>query len=276
MAIFELEKLTWEDVGSLDRAKTIVFLPISPLEEHGPQLPVGTDFLAAREMAGLAVDILEREDPSLSYLVHPGIPIGSASIASDFPGTMSVRGKALVGVVYDTCASLARHGFKFVVISNHHYEPEHVKAIQIAVAKVWRRYHMRAFDPLATAAFSDQHPASPAGIDLSKEMHADMEETSLTSYRHPELLKGLYKELPPVHLKNLALRYAAGMNTLRRMGATKGYVGSPALATPEYGREYFETRSKLLADAALKLMRNEKLPEMSLQMKLVLKIVRLS
>ncbi len=275
VARYELEKLTWEDVEKLDRSKTIVFLPISPLEEHGPQLPLGTDFMAAREMAAMAVESLEKQDPTLSYLVHPGIPLGCAGITADFAGTISVGGKALSRVVYDTGASLAKHGFKYVVVSNHHYEPEHVKAILTAGTKLWKRYHMRVADPLATAAFSNNHPASSSGLDLDREMHADMEETSFIMFKHPELLKELYKDLPSVHLRGLALRYAVGMNTLRKMGAERGYVGSPALATSEYGKEYFEARAKMIADAAMKMMRGEKMEEMSVGMKVVVRVVRL-
>jgi creatinine amidohydrolase len=275
VAIFELEKLTWEDVEKLDRSKTIVFLPISPLEEHGPQLPVGTDFMAAREMAAMAVETLEKQDPSLYYLVHPGIPMGCASITADFAGTISVGGKALMRVVYDTGASLAKHGFKYVVVSNHHYEPEHVKAILTAGSKLWKRYRMKLTDPLATAAFSSDHPPNSSGLDLAREMHADMEETSFIKFKHPELLRELYKDLPSVHLRGLAIRYVMGMNTLRKMGAARGYVGSPALATSEYGREYFEARAKMIAESAMKVIGGEKLPEMSLEMKLVLKVVRL-
>ena len=276
VARFELEKLTWEDVEKLDRSKPIVFLPISPLEEHGPQLPVGTDFMAAREMAALAVETLEKQDPSLSYLIHPGIPLGCAGITADFAGTISVGGKSLMRVVYDTSASLGKHGFKYVVISNQHYDPEHVKAILTAGGKLWKRYRLKVADPLATAAFSSNHPENSSGLNLDREMHADMEETSLIKFRHPELLRELYKDLPSVHLKGLALRYAIGMNTLRKMGAARGYVGSPALATSEYGKEYFEARAKMIAETAIKMVRGEKLPEMSLGMKVVLRVVRLT
>lgn len=36
MSSFQLDKMTWEDIGKLDRNKTIFFLPVSPMEEHGP------------------------------------------------------------------------------------------------------------------------------------------------------------------------------------------------------------------------------------------------
>ena len=34
--IIKFEELSWKKIDNLDRNKTIFFLPISPLEEHGP------------------------------------------------------------------------------------------------------------------------------------------------------------------------------------------------------------------------------------------------
>src|SRR5208283_4548411 len=124
-------------------------------------------------------------------------------------------------------------------------------------------------------AYSGPVAATDIDLDLSRESHADFEETSFIKFKHPELLKDIYRELPQVHV-NFAVRYLAGGHTLRSMGAIRGYVGSPAWATSEYGKSYFESRSQLLAESAFKLYRNEKLPQMSLKMKALLNLVMLS
>ena len=38
-------------LDALDRARTVVVLTVSPLEEHGPHLPVVVDAIAARHFA---------------------------------------------------------------------------------------------------------------------------------------------------------------------------------------------------------------------------------
>ena len=53
-----LEELNWKQIDAFDRKKTVFFLPISPLEEHGPHLPVGTDYLTARDAATEAIKLL--------------------------------------------------------------------------------------------------------------------------------------------------------------------------------------------------------------------------
>ena len=48
--ILKFEELNWKQIQELDYKKTIFYLTISPLEEHGPHLPVGTDIFTARDV----------------------------------------------------------------------------------------------------------------------------------------------------------------------------------------------------------------------------------
>lgn len=41
MKVIQLEEMSWKQIEELDNEKTIFFIPVSPLEEHGPHLPVG-------------------------------------------------------------------------------------------------------------------------------------------------------------------------------------------------------------------------------------------
>ncbi len=41
--MIKFEELNWKELDEFDREKTVFFLPISPMEEHGPHLPLGTD-----------------------------------------------------------------------------------------------------------------------------------------------------------------------------------------------------------------------------------------
>src|SRR5947208_16414371 len=51
MPVHELAQLTWEEVRDLDRARTIVVLPVGAIEAHGPHLPLDTDVVIATAMA---------------------------------------------------------------------------------------------------------------------------------------------------------------------------------------------------------------------------------
>ena len=58
---FQFEELNWKQIDSLNRDTTIIYIPISPLEEHGPHLPIGTDFLTSRDAAKSAIEILQND-----------------------------------------------------------------------------------------------------------------------------------------------------------------------------------------------------------------------
>ena len=95
-----MEELSWKQIDALDRNKTIFFLPISPLEEHGPHLPVGTDLLTIRDAITEAVKFLNKKKPELTYVVLPAVPSGFCEFNTDFPGSISVSGKVVRDIVY--------------------------------------------------------------------------------------------------------------------------------------------------------------------------------
>lgn len=49
--IVNLETITWTELDTLDRSRALVMIPLSPIEEHGPHLPLGTDIIAAADIA---------------------------------------------------------------------------------------------------------------------------------------------------------------------------------------------------------------------------------
>ena len=88
--IVKFEELSWKQIDQLDKNKTVFFLPISPMEEHGPHLPVGTDYLTARDATTEAIKTLNVKRPELTYVLLPAIPLGYCEFNTDFPGSMSV------------------------------------------------------------------------------------------------------------------------------------------------------------------------------------------
>jgi creatinine amidohydrolase len=280
MGIFEIERMTCVEIDSLDRKKTIVFLPLSPIEEHGPHLPVGTDFFAVMDISRLAIPLVEKADPSLNCLLHPGIPLGCVDITRDFPGTISLKGNTLREVVYAIAASFAQHGFRYLIIVNHHYDLYHMKAISLAINKARKKLNILLFEPLGTSFFASQpEMASPLSgekeFNLDREGHAEFEETSYILYRYPELVKGSWRDLPPVYV-DLVKQYLLGRRTLKKMGAKQGYVGTPAKATVEYGQSYLEVQAQKVAEGALKLYRGDDLPQIALKIRLAMRLLKIS
>ena len=139
--MFRLAELSFTRVDALDRSRTVVLFAVSPLEEHGPHLPLGTDLLHAEFFnEELAKRIIEAK-PGWTVLIGPPLPIGAS--AFDHAGTLLVRARTVRNAALDYGAALARHGFRYILVTNGHAGPRHVVALEEASAVVSRRYGAR-------------------------------------------------------------------------------------------------------------------------------------
>ena len=71
MSILRLEELSTPQLDALDRDRTVVILPVSPLETHGPHLPVGVDAFTARHFAEAVAERVVATRPGWSALLAP-------------------------------------------------------------------------------------------------------------------------------------------------------------------------------------------------------------
>jgi creatinine amidohydrolase len=272
MNVHRLEEMTWTEMDELDREKTVVWIPISPIEEHGPHLPLGTDWFGARDMAEMAARLLVEVDKRLHAILVPAIPLGGCRITADFPGTISVRGSTLARVVTDVCHSLADHGFRYMVIANHHLDPVHMKAILKAIDDVSQGYpNVRIIEVLSRVVYAGtesetKRQGRKMGLNMDREVHADVRETAYIRYRYPDLFKPQRVPLPPVCI-DVEEGMRKGMKTFKLMGAQMGYLGTPEAATEALGRLHLEENARLAAELAVKLVRNEKLPQIPSKLK---------
>src|SRR5258708_21502124 len=105
MPLIQLENLAWPAVDALDRGRTLLLQPVSPIEEHGPHLPLGVDIWGAEYFARrLAARFAgEREDWNVAVL--PSLVLGCNAFTA--PGTVSIRATAMRDVIYDVGESFA-------------------------------------------------------------------------------------------------------------------------------------------------------------------------
>jgi creatinine amidohydrolase len=108
-----LEQMTWPEAQEAFRRTTVVVMPIGSTEQHGPNLPVGTDFLVAQN---LARRVGERAD----VIVTPTITIGYAKYHTTFPGTLSVSQDTLTQALIEICEDLLHYGTTHILVVNGH------------------------------------------------------------------------------------------------------------------------------------------------------------
>ena len=138
MTVRLLEEMSTPALDALDRARTVVLLTVSPLEEHGPHLPVGVDAIAARHFAETIAERLVTARPGWTVLLAPTLHLGSFTF--DAVGTVSVRQRVVRDALVDHGGSLARSGFRHILVANGHGGPGHLTALEEASAIVSRRH----------------------------------------------------------------------------------------------------------------------------------------
>ena len=254
MSVHRLEEMSSPALDALDRARTAVILVVSPLEQHGPHLPVGVDAFAARHFAKAIADRLIAERPGWSVVLAPTLHLGSFTFEAT--GTVSVRQRVVRDTLVDYGRSLARAGFRFIFIANGHGGPGHLTALEEASAIVSRRHGVTmasltghiAWDfflgrylpkieaALGRALTPDERRA------FRDDAHGGWWETSLMLMLRPDLVDESYRELPPARY-SLAERVVP--NYPLRAGGL-GYVGHPSLADPVFAKAAIEV---LMAEA---------------------------
>lgn len=109
-----LERMTWPEAEeAFSRKPCVVVIPIGSTEQHGPHMPLGTDFLTAEEFARR---LGERAD----VIVTPTIPIGYAKYHTSFPGTLSVSEDTLANMLMEVCEDLVSYGATHILFVNGH------------------------------------------------------------------------------------------------------------------------------------------------------------
>lgn len=260
----DFAELTWKNVEQLD-PDTIFFLAVSPMEAHGPHLPLGTDFFVARAVERRTMHCLQ---PEHSVVSLPSLPIGACRMTRDFPGSMSMDWRAVRDVLVEQFGFLADMGFSYLMVLTFHTDLHHVKAIHAAMKKAGRQ-GLTVCEPLAPHFY--QGTLWPPMDDGEGEVHADAKETSLGLALFPELLRN-WQAQPPVQVD--VGGPAALYRTMRELGAEQGYVGSPAKATRDYGEAFMEQMTDICVKAAEAMLAGEELPSLPAQIQLLFRLVR--
>ena len=244
MSVHRLEEMSSPALDALDRERTVAVLTVSPLEEHGPHLPVGVDAFAARHFAETIAERLVAARPGWSVILLPTLHLGSFTFET--VGTISVRQRVLRDVMVDYGEALARSGFRFVLIANGHAGPGHLTALDEAAATVSRRHNvvMASFTGHLAWEFLRGRYVDAIEAELGRALtatergafaedaHGGWWETSLMLLLRPDLVDESFRTLPPARYS--MVRRIVPNYPLK--GGGQGYVGHPALADPTFAK----------------------------------------
>lgn len=225
--------------------ETLIVVPLGATEQHGPHLPVGTDWLIVERLALGAAEVAASEIP---VLVTPVLPFGSSAHHLPFGGTMSLGSETYYRVLSDLLDALVGSGFSRIFLLNGHGGNHEIMQVAVrdlalrhVVSAAAASYWTVAWDALvdAGAAFQDRLPG-----------HAGAFETSMMLSLYPELVSnarphrdGVDPSDPRGFARSLRAEHHGSWTSI------DGYTDSPDRAREEVGRRYVDVTVAALAES---------------------------
>lgn len=242
-------KLRRDDVSAAAARGAVLLLPVGAVEQHGPHLPLDTDTNAGTAVAERAALLLA--DPP--GLVLPPIWWGLSPYWLPFAGTLSLRPETILALIGDIGRSVARHGFRRMVIVNGHGGNAGILG---AAATLLADHGIRAVS-LSYWSLVGPELRGLAPGDHGFIGHAGQTETSIQLFLQPELVR---QELAPAErcadLGQMPWGAVAGIgyvppDPLRE--APHGIYGDAPAGRAEIGRRLVDLASSRLAEVVRRL-----------------------
>ncbi len=172
-----LENLSWPEAKEKIDAHWPVIVPIGAMaKEHGAHLPLNTDFLLARELAG-------RIAAELPVIVAPVIGMGYYPAFVRYPGTQHLRPDTFQALLTDVFDKLVRDGVWHIAVLNTGVSTE--APLRIAVREFYERTGIRVL----TADIAALGKSSKALMEQQLGGHGDESETSMILAIAPETVR---------------------------------------------------------------------------------------
>jgi len=270
--------LTFTELKKINPVKVICLMTVSPLEVHGPHLPLGTDVYIGEKLQQEYCKALLKQYPDFELLLLPPLFAGCDSLP--VKGSITIRAKTLERFLLDMAGQLSKQGFKYLVICDNHGGPSHQIAMEVASRKAWRRNDFYLINPFNVIYrmmvrhdknFLQAINLSPGNCGDDADTHAGTNETSLMLATNPELVsdylnvpasflakrKGLGavvgslgKILGKMGLVNLNadLEHLANLLNWTRDAKSQPYLGSPSKANAYDGERMIKGHVSIAVD----------------------------
>jgi creatinine amidohydrolase len=289
--IYKYQELSSTKLNELIDLDPVIFVPNSPIEVHGPHLPLGADIIQAENLAVILAEEGNKKYPERPWIIFPVIPIGADPLPLN--GSINYSFFTLVDVLKATANGLLMAGIKSIVFTNFHGGMRHILAQDIAADYVNRKGG-KSFAPFGILfgeflqkEFNDEIndilAANGVELVLDGEVHAGALETSLLLAIGSKIDDSLYKDLKPLRFTDEAVEIASIMAMFKNslgifskdiesffgdmemlfQASTHfkkySYSGDPARANIEIGKLLFKTYTAKLAEKLEEFVLSEKI-----------------
>lgn len=238
-----LELMSFEDISDvLAQGMSTILIPCGAVEQHGPHLPLCMDADHAEALADLVARRLG------NALIAPTIKVGCSAHHLVFPGTISLRPDTFEAICLDYCTSLARHGFKRILLFSGHIGnfpvlrdglPRLQRAMpqDVAVEAFW--------DSIGWIERWRSAVADAGGDPAAVGGHADIAETSLMMHLRPDSVRQDRFEVGHMGELSEEQLHAMWKNGIKSI-THNGVVGNPHGASAAIGQRCLAAIADLL------------------------------
>jgi len=224
-------ELSAPDIGARLQGGALPLLVTGSVEQHGPHLPCGTDYMAALVIA-------QRVAEKLGALLLPLSPLGVAPYHRAFPGSLTLAPETFIALFRDVCEGLARGGASRAAVLNWH--EGNMAPLQVAALGVRQKVEL---DIVLVQAFLIAHELFGATTPLT---HAgEMEILPVVAYDASLVDLGRATNPSPLErglAQHALYRRVASQPILAdfRSVAPTGWYGPLGSPTPESAEAFVE------------------------------------
>jgi len=243
MVKIRISEMSWVDIQkALDKGFVTVVFAVGSNEQHGSHLPISTDSLIGEVLANKVARKLD------NALQAPSINVGCSGHHMAFPGTINLKPETLKCLIRDYCESLAKHGFKnIIILPSHGGNFDAVREVVNELNQSLEEVNIVAYTDLKgllrlLAEFSLKH-----GISAPESgAHAGESETSMVLAIRKDLVDMEHAEKGFVGSFEDKIDFvmSQGIKALTK----NGVLGDPRRAEAKKGEEYLELWAEKMID----------------------------
>lgn len=218
---------------------TVAVLPVGAVEQHGPHLPVATDYYMAEAVAEGAARLAGE---SCDITLLPGLAYTKSDEHAWSPGTLWLSARTLLSVLDDLGRALAAGPVRRLAFLNAH--GGNSALLGVALRELRTRHGLRTF-LLHASLPADQGGTSPT-TEYGMGVHGGLKETAAMLHLRPDLVDMTHaRRSVPEHLtayEHIGFGKPVSFGWTSDDFATgNGLIGDPTGATPELGRKLVDT-----------------------------------
>jgi creatinine amidohydrolase len=251
-------KINFEEMRSPEIAEFaagggMVIIPIGACEEHGRHLPVITDTKMA---FSAAIDAARKMSGKIPVAVLPAVWFGyTVAMLKNWAGTITIRPKVLIDLLYDICHSLIDMGInKILIVNGHGNNPGLLDVVARSVGDDFKVFPGVAniFNMWDREFVRKNRKSKEGGIGHACEMETSVmlylseENVDMSLADDTDMMVSDLKYCPVDFASEKKKKYY--LSTWYLENSTYGGAGDPSLATKEFGEKIHKITVDSLAE----------------------------